>query len=96
MLFAWQAQYLKDPANWLDGWSPRFRVAGAVLGDSVGALCVAGAVRREHRRTRWTGGRRGSAAALCVAGAILGNSVAALCVAGAVVGDSVGALLTGA
>ena len=33
---------------------------------------------------RWTAGRRGSAAALCVAGAVLGDSVAALCVAGAV------------
>ena len=47
-------------------------------------FCVAGAVLREGRRTRWTAGRPRSAAALCVAGAVLGESVAALCVAGAV------------
>ena len=49
-------------------------------------------LRVGSQQTRWTPGRSRSAAALCVAGAVLGDSVAALCVAGAVLGDSVAAL----
>ena len=94
----------REPANSLDAWALSVRgcslrgrrstwsVAGAVLGDSVAALCVAGAALRGSHQTCWTPGRSRSAAALCVAGALLGDSVAALCVAGAVLGDSVAAL----
>ena len=63
----------------------------------VGALSVACAALRERQQTRWTAGRSRSAAALSVAGAVLGDSVAALCVAGVIFGDSVAALcVTGA